>query len=64
MTLYPRKTNKYDKKPQVAEASAEQLSNPNAQYQNTSKQIIRIILLMKLYRKVKVELVGLMLVRK
>lgn len=40
MILYPRKPDKMDKKPQVKEATKEQLAAPEASMQNTSKVII------------------------
>lgn len=40
MILYPRKENKMDKKPQVKEATQEQLATPEAKMQNTCKKII------------------------
>ena len=40
MILYPRKEGKMDKKPQVKEATAEQLNSAEAKMQNTCKKII------------------------
>lgn len=40
MILYPRKEGKMDKKPQVKEATAEQLNSAEAKMQNTSRKII------------------------
>ena len=40
MILYPRKEGKNDKKPQVKEATAEQLNSAEAKMQNTCKKVI------------------------
>ena len=40
MILYPRKENKVDKKPQVKEATTEQLASAEAKMQNTCKKVI------------------------
>ena len=40
MILYPRKADKMDKKPQVKEATQEQLAAPEAKMQNLCKKII------------------------
>ena len=42
MILYPRKENKPEKKPQVAEATAEKLKSADAQVQNTLKGVIEL----------------------
>ena len=42
MILYPRKENKPEKKPQVAEANAEKLKSADAQVQNTLKGVIEL----------------------
>jgi hypothetical protein len=40
--LYPKKGNKYEKKPLVAEAKQDVLSGPDAKFQNTHPYVIRI----------------------
>ena len=42
MILYPRKENKYDKKPQVPEATADKLNSAEAKIQNTVKGVIEL----------------------
>ena len=42
MILYPRKTDKPEKKPQVKEATADKLQGPEAKEQNTLKGVIEL----------------------